>query len=109
MPSPDGQPRQGQPQPGQQHGNVNGRMVLAVLAALLVVVGGLIAAAVLLSGDDDSDSDGSADPDGPVAVVEATLAAIEDGDCDAAREHAPELGEHTCAELRPDGVSPTAR
>ncbi|KRF13952.1 hypothetical protein ASG90_14180 [Nocardioides sp. Soil797] len=96
----------GAPLPGQyvqppQGGGVNKKAVLAVIGVLVLIIGGIIAA-VLLTGGSDDDGD-SANADGPVATVEAVIAALEEGDCDAAREHAPQLDDATCQSLAPEG------
>lgn len=78
-------------------------MIIVIIAVVLLLVGGIVTA-VLLSGDDDGDST-DADGGAPVAVVESVIDALEDGDCEAAREHAPQLDDHTCEQLEPDGFS----
>ncbi|HYJ66360.1 MAG TPA: hypothetical protein VEX15_01725 [Nocardioidaceae bacterium] len=62
-------------------------MIAGIIIAVLVIVGGGVAAAILLLGGDDDDSaDGgdSGDSSGALETAQSFIAALEDGDCEAA-------------------------
>ncbi len=72
--------------PGGPSGGASKGLIAGIIVAVLVIVGGGFAAAILLLGGDDESAEGGSagESSGALDTAEAFVAALNDGDCDAA-------------------------